>query len=644
MVIFDFWKKRADRLSLNQQILRLKQDFQEEIKDFEHFKQLQIKKIEILRKIKDIWNRKWKEAEELIRIHTPNLIREQLRFIGRDINYIAEEDFILRHLLEIEKRRNSTLGSHLSQNVGQEYIEFFRSARNSNLIIQLRDALRENSSDLKRYFWELRANLDKQLQFLKKDNSWRAINQNEELLEHLKEEDLLTQRIEHVINDVTNKIRDIIGFELERIREESRLKELRRTKIYVRSVDCELTLEDIEKIVKGELPLFYYHGTSERYLDSVFQEKCLIPLKRLELLRMLKELKREKSTNWRHKVHELIAKYNLEYKRDINIFKKLVILKEESSKLVRELLGKVLLKDDAIKIHGNIIIYKSYTNFIGRYLPHQLHNILVEMKRLIIEKLELMAEGKEIPYYLIKKGRELKNKAKKYVMDIYVDLKNLRPTESQNEVYKNLDSSEDFREYFKIFFGYIEAYLIADILSTALDVKESYPKLHLFDIRDKWFVFFGANLPYKTRTNFESCIRYVGAWGIVFEFKPTLKPFIKWLEIQPSSAKEDMVGTYGAVAAAEYGRLTYDLIADKKIDFRHLLRIYTEFTSKEEWELENQKQMAAGLDSGVPYLVDQKMKEYGINVPLYTFGKQPKLFQQAMDEMKQILISHGLSV
>ena len=44
MGIFDFWKNRKLKLGLNGQILRLKLDFQEEIRDFKHFKELQSKK------------------------------------------------------------------------------------------------------------------------------------------------------------------------------------------------------------------------------------------------------------------------------------------------------------------------------------------------------------------------------------------------------------------------------------------------------------------------------------------------------------------------------------------------------------------------------------------------------------------------
>ena len=55
MGILDFWRRRKfakiERLSLNEKIVRLKQDFEEEISNFEHFKQLQFKKIEILRRI-----------------------------------------------------------------------------------------------------------------------------------------------------------------------------------------------------------------------------------------------------------------------------------------------------------------------------------------------------------------------------------------------------------------------------------------------------------------------------------------------------------------------------------------------------------------------------------------------------------------
>ena len=83
MAIFDFFQ----RGKLNKLILRLKEDFNEEIKDFGHFKELQARKIGVVRKIKDIWNEKWKEAEELVKTNMPILIRNQLKFIEIDIRY-----------------------------------------------------------------------------------------------------------------------------------------------------------------------------------------------------------------------------------------------------------------------------------------------------------------------------------------------------------------------------------------------------------------------------------------------------------------------------------------------------------------------------------------------------------------------------
>ena len=104
--------------------------------------------------------------------------------------------------------------------------------------------------------------------------------------------------------------------------------------------------------------------------------------------------------------------------------------------------------------------------------------------------------------------------------------------------------------------------------------------------------------------------------GIVFEFKPTLESFIEWREVQLGGSRE-------VVPPAIYGRIAYDLIAKKKINFSQLLRIYT-----------------ANKDMEV---VSQKLREYGINVPLYEFDRQPYFFRQAMDEMQQILKNYGLS-
>ena len=174
MAIFDFLKRTKKITDLDKLILRLKEDFREKIKNFQHFKELQSKKVDIIRKIVKIWNENLELAEKLIKNDTPILIKNQLNFIDLDIKYIDEEDFILNYLKQIEERKNTILGHYITQIIPKEYIE------NKKLIYELGELLKENSTILKRdCFTALKENLKEQLKFLERSNSWAAINQNQ---------------------------------------------------------------------------------------------------------------------------------------------------------------------------------------------------------------------------------------------------------------------------------------------------------------------------------------------------------------------------------------------------------------------------------------------------------------------------------
>ena len=210
MAIFDFWKRRR----LNKVILNLKEHFNEEIKDFRHFKELQSKKIDIIIKIKNIWNKEWAEAEKFVKEALPSLIRRQLIFIEADIEYIDQEDFILNYLGQIEQRKNTILGYHITQIVNQEHLE---AIRNQNRIStnKIKEVISENSEILKQeHIIKLKENLHGQLSFFKEKDSWSAINQNEEFLEDLNKERALTQKTGYVMGAIMAQIGQIIEVEL----------------------------------------------------------------------------------------------------------------------------------------------------------------------------------------------------------------------------------------------------------------------------------------------------------------------------------------------------------------------------------------------------------------------------------------------
>jgi len=179
-----------------------------------------------------------------------------------------------------------------------------------------------------------------------------------------------------------------------------------------------------------------------------------------------------------------------------------------------------------------------------------------------------------------------------------------------------------------------------------------------FKDRDKWLVYFGADEPYISRETFGSVLRYtyqtliklapdeplIGLFpGVVLEFKPSAHKLILWEEIEKpfeSVRKIQEIGyeadrperklyatnieyydnvTGSPIPAAISGRLTYDLITDKKISLAgYLHRIYTS-------------------EENIEY-VKKLLKEYGLShIEVCTFEEQKTNHQKALNEIKEKL-------
>ena len=95
MGIISFFKKRRfKKLSLNELLSKLRENFQQKRSNLQKFEQLQVKKINILQELKKIWNKKLEEAEQSVR-SIPASIQEQLSLIKIEIEHANDEESIL---------------------------------------------------------------------------------------------------------------------------------------------------------------------------------------------------------------------------------------------------------------------------------------------------------------------------------------------------------------------------------------------------------------------------------------------------------------------------------------------------------------------------------------------------------------------
>ena len=194
-----------------------------------------------------------------------------------------------------------------------------------------------------------------------------------------------------------------------------------------------------------------------------------------------------------------------------------------------------------------------------------------------------------------------------------------------------------------------------DLIKIDEELKSIWKYFDKFRERDKWFVYFGADEPYVSRETFDSIIRYtyeelyeignrlVGKKpGIILEFKPSAYNLMLWKEIERASSGTRLIREVGydiekkerklyatnieyynnvtrsPIPAAISGKLTYDILTDKKISLAYLNRIYT----SEENILQ----------------VKELLKEYGLgNIEVCTFEEQKNLYAKALEALKTTL-------
>jgi len=520
------------------------------------------------------------------------------------------------------------------------------------------------------------------------------------------------------IEDSKNRLRKEIEY-YEKLRE---MKSKKGNYFYIEECNDYLTRTEIEEIINGERPLFYYHGTKLAALEYILLQGGLMPQERILLKEAVKRYKRgnlsrrelmEKFEDYRKKKEESIQMFKEKVKKEIiltnerkkilndkleelkNQLNNLEIVKNEEifneiSKLLRN------LKSSKNRIGISISLFKSELkdNFrppiiVGAIQPPQLNNLLYV-------------------YYILNEmvKNNLTEKAKNFLstfdsflgsgdlgiirvnlnsigfQDLSLKLEQVSPSDINNileilksaidRVKNNLkdmlkeslniryDNVEDIvNEIFEIirinFLWNNTSEVFPDLIKIDEELKSIWKYFDKFRERDKWFVYFGADEPYVSRETFDSIIRYtyeelyeignrlVGKKpGIILEFKPSAYNLMLWKEIERASSGTRLIREVGydiekkerklyatnieyynnvtrsPIPAAISGKLTYDIITDKKISLAYLNRIYT-----------SEKNILQ---------VKELLKEYGLgNIEVCTFEEQKNRYAKALEALKTTL-------
>ena len=639
--IKDILQSRRKKIVSNRRFKKIEHEFHDEISSFSDFKQLSMRKRQIIKRTRALWTNNWKEAEDFLSHDLPRIIRNQKRCIEQDMRLIQEEGHMIRLVLK-EHNKNSIITNIVNNKLASRQRSVAAEVEND-----LRIILKEGSVSDK--FHILHSTLAQQ-EDINIDDTRERLEKLSDLINH---EIHTMEEIDKILSDTMDRVTEVIRLKEEeirikeeRIRAEEERESLLKKKVHVSSVDSDIPLHIMLKIVKGALPLVYYHSTSLEFLDIIFDERCLIPNKRLEYLRKIKDAK---ASSDRRVVAVLTQEYRYMYETEMDKFRKLVKLKAECEATVKKMAGdlgfersyKIMEDEESI---SRFMVY-NVNNLLYNPLNMRFAKVIINIYDLIRKKLILTIEGKNYSF-IDKRLRAKKEQLKFDLLSLYETRYNIRRgtgsqggDEQEWKAYAKKDTQERrFRKYHEHFYDYVYAKCILQIIEKAQRVpmmqrlsdeeQARRDKLNMFKIRDRWFVFFAADQPFRTRETFDSCIRYGSSGGIgfsvqvIFEFKPAIYNMIEWGE------KAEWIGEPGKpmdadmFPAASQGKISYDIITKKRVDLRFLSRIYTSEDNYEE--------------------VKKKMDLYSIKVPLHKHTDQRKDFHYIMNEMEQILRHYNL--
>jgi len=83
--------------------------------DFDKFRDILARKIQILQGIIQLWHKNWKKAERFLKVTLPRLIERQIALIKDDQELASKNTFKMSEILENVERNDTLIRSHLNQ-------------------------------------------------------------------------------------------------------------------------------------------------------------------------------------------------------------------------------------------------------------------------------------------------------------------------------------------------------------------------------------------------------------------------------------------------------------------------------------------------------------------------------------------------
>jgi len=352
------------------------------------------------------------------------------------------------------------------------------------------------------------------------------------------------------------------------------------------------------KILAGEAPLFYYHGTKPHLVESIFNSGILAPEMRLKIRdkdKFLEKLQKEINLFMRVRRTPRMKRLRKDF---LNISEKLFDEKFEPITKFRESIDGCRLQREMFTdrpsynpkvfypyFDDNLpqLFFKKYEKFyVKRLEPEQMEHLSRKINKLVEKRINIIKQLAE------------KESLNAEMVDRYIEL---------------------MRKAYSVFphFQYLMGH--DNLVMEEVDRPGSSSTIRWVVRKDKWFVYFAAELPFKCFADYHSALCYSeieggNEKGCVFEFKPTLFDKISWQYM----GKKRSSNTGNIIASDYTGEIQYDVVSIEIISLqKYCSRIYCH------------------KDDIVRYR--KLLKKHGLNIPLFDAKEQKNVFKAAWKEL-----------
>ena len=174
------------RKQINQDFERLSIVFNEELDDFEQFKNKEKLKVKYFSEAINVWDKHWKKSEHFFQNMMPALIKNQLKFLKMEFKLINDSDYLIKHIIKDKEREQSIIIRKHIEQVWSEFREDLKDFLGKES--ELKRIFHQYGTQIRLRLRKIEDILENQLKIFSDQSSVELFQKSEQLIKQFQEE------------------------------------------------------------------------------------------------------------------------------------------------------------------------------------------------------------------------------------------------------------------------------------------------------------------------------------------------------------------------------------------------------------------------------------------------------------------------